>query len=74
MRALLHEFASIARLIVGKTITHSTIFEDNKGCVELADAPHLHLEHFTLVSCIIIFVTMFPEVTSICNGLTLNIS
>jgi hypothetical protein len=36
LRALLHEFASIAKLIVGPTITHSTIFKDYKGCVELA--------------------------------------
>jgi hypothetical protein len=41
MQALLHEFASVTKLIVGQTIAHSTIFEDNKGCVELANAPHL---------------------------------
>jgi hypothetical protein len=28
-------------LIVGSTVAHSTIFEDNKGCVELAQAPKL---------------------------------
>jgi hypothetical protein len=41
MRALLHEFASVTKLIVGTTTTYSTIFEDNKGCVELANAPKL---------------------------------
>jgi hypothetical protein len=29
-------------LIVGDTLAHSTIFEDNKGCVDLASAPKLH--------------------------------
>jgi hypothetical protein len=42
MRALLLEFASITKLIVASTTTFSTIFEDNKGCVELANAPRLH--------------------------------
>jgi hypothetical protein len=40
--ALLHEFASITKLIVGPTITHSTIFKDYKGRMELANAPRLH--------------------------------
>jgi hypothetical protein len=39
MRNLLHEFAAVTKLIVSDTITHSTIYEDNKGCVELAQAP-----------------------------------
>jgi len=42
LRNLLHEFASITKLIVSQTITYSTIFEDNKGCVELVNAPRLH--------------------------------
>ncbi len=29
------------KLIVGSTVAHSTIFEDNKGCVELAAAPRM---------------------------------
>jgi hypothetical protein len=41
MRALLQEFALATKLIVGETIAHSTIFEDNKGCTELASAPKL---------------------------------
>ncbi len=41
MRSLLQEFSKATQLIVGDTITHSTIFEDNKGCVELASAPKL---------------------------------
>jgi hypothetical protein len=41
MRALLLEFSQATKLIVGNTITHSTIFEDNRGCVELANAPKL---------------------------------
>ena len=36
MRALLHKLSLATKLIVGSTIAHSTIFEDNKGCVELA--------------------------------------
>jgi hypothetical protein len=35
-------FSSATKLIVGNTIAHSTICEDNKGCVELANAPKLH--------------------------------
>jgi hypothetical protein len=41
MKALLQEFANATKLIVGDTITHSTIFEDNRGCVDLANAPKL---------------------------------
>jgi hypothetical protein len=41
MKALLHEFLQATKLIVGDTITYSTIFEDNQGCVELANAPKL---------------------------------
>jgi len=42
MHDLLHELASTTKLIVGDTVTHSTIFEDNRGCVDLANAPKLH--------------------------------
>jgi hypothetical protein len=41
MRSLLQEFSTATKLIVGDTITHSTIFEDNKGYVDLAIAPKL---------------------------------
>jgi hypothetical protein len=41
MRDLLQELSQATKLIVGDTITHSTIFEDNQGCVELANAPKL---------------------------------
>ncbi len=41
MRDLLHEFAAATKLIVKDTITHSTIFENNRGCVDLANAPKL---------------------------------
>jgi hypothetical protein len=41
MRDLLLEFSKATKLIDGDTITHSTIFEDNQGCVELANAPKL---------------------------------
>lgn len=41
MHDLLLEFSSTTKLIVGNTIMHSTIFEDNKWCVELANAPKL---------------------------------
>jgi hypothetical protein len=39
LRGLLHELSQATKLIVGSTVAHSTIFEDNKGCVELANAP-----------------------------------
>jgi hypothetical protein len=41
MTALLYEFVYITKLIVSNTITQSTIFKDNKGCVELTNAPRL---------------------------------
>jgi hypothetical protein len=42
MRGLLHELSAATKLVVGSTMAHSTIFEDNKGCVELANAPKMH--------------------------------
>jgi len=41
MHELPKEFSPTTKLIVRDTITHSTIFEDNKGCVDLASAPKL---------------------------------
>jgi hypothetical protein len=41
MRGLLHELSATTKLSVGSTIAHSTVFEDNKGCVELATAPKM---------------------------------
>jgi hypothetical protein len=41
MKDLLSEFSSATKRIVGDTITYSTIFEDNKGGIELASAPKL---------------------------------
>jgi hypothetical protein len=41
LRNLLHELSKATKLIVGSTIAHSTIFEDNKVCVELANAPRM---------------------------------
>jgi hypothetical protein len=41
LRDLLKEFSSVTQLIVGDTIAHSTIYEDNKGCIDLANAPKL---------------------------------
>jgi len=41
MRHLLHKLSQATKLIVGSTIAHSTVFEDNKGCVELANAPRM---------------------------------
>jgi len=34
MRHLLHELSQATKLIVGSTNAHSTVFEDNKGCIE----------------------------------------
>jgi hypothetical protein len=39
MHGLHQELSEATKLIVGSTIANSTIFEDNKGCVELANAP-----------------------------------
>jgi len=71
LQNLLHEFASVTKLIVGQTITHSTIFEDNKGCVELANAPRLcpHTHHIGFI-----FVIMLPMETLRCIGLILSIN
>jgi hypothetical protein len=41
LRSLLLELSTATKLIVGSTTAHSTIFEDNKGCVELATAPKM---------------------------------
>ena len=41
MRNLLQELSTATKLIVGSTNAHSTMFEDNKGCVELATAPRM---------------------------------
>jgi len=41
MRALLSELTTLTRLTLGSTTTYSTIFEDNKGCVELANTPKM---------------------------------
>jgi hypothetical protein len=35
LQSLLQEFSSTTKLIVSDTLTHSTIFEDSKGCIEL---------------------------------------
>ena len=41
MRTLLVELGTLTKLTFGDTIIHSTVFEDNKGCVELANAPKM---------------------------------
>ena len=41
MHTLLTELATLTNFTFGDTITHSTVFEDNKGCVELANAPKM---------------------------------
>jgi len=42
LRNLLQELSTITKFIAGNTIAHSTILEDNKGCVDLAVAHKLH--------------------------------
>jgi hypothetical protein len=39
MKVLLTELATLTCLPFDNTITYSTVFEDNKGCEELANAP-----------------------------------
>jgi hypothetical protein len=41
MQGLLYELSKATKFIFGSTVTHSTIFKDNKGCVELAHAPRM---------------------------------
>jgi hypothetical protein len=41
MQALLTELTTLTCLTFDMTTTYSTIFEDNKGCVELANAPKM---------------------------------
>ena len=39
MQTLMKEISELTQLKVGGTIAHSTVFEDNKGCVELIKSP-----------------------------------
>jgi hypothetical protein len=39
VRTILQELSLVYRFIVQQAITHSTVFEDNKGCVDLIAAP-----------------------------------
>jgi hypothetical protein len=50
MQALLTEILLHTKIPVGSTIAHSTIFEDNKGCVELVNAPRMrpHTKHISI--------------------------
>ena len=41
MQHLLHELSNATQLIVGSTVAHATVFEDNKDCVEVANAPRM---------------------------------
>jgi hypothetical protein len=39
MRTIMHEMSTVFGYTVQQAITHSTVFEDNKGCVDLIAAP-----------------------------------
>jgi hypothetical protein len=41
MKHLLLELAAVTGLELLQTITHSTFFEDNKGCVDLVKSPRM---------------------------------
>jgi hypothetical protein len=41
MKNLLLELAAVTGLELSQTITHSTIFEDNKGCADLVKSPKM---------------------------------
>ena len=41
MQAILKELGKNCALNIGNTVAHSTVFEDNKGCVELAKTPKM---------------------------------
>jgi hypothetical protein len=50
MKTLLLELAAVTGLELSQTITLSTIFEDNKGCVDLVKSPKMRprTKHTTL--------------------------
>ena len=41
MRTLLTELSNVCGIKIGGITAHSTVFEDNKGCVELVNAPKM---------------------------------
>ena len=52
MQFLLKELNKCTKLDIGQTITYSTVFEDNKGCIELVNCPklrprskHIHIKY-----------------------------
>jgi hypothetical protein len=71
---LLLEFSSTTKLIVGDTITHLTIFEENKGSLDLANAPKLQPRTKHIGIKYHHFFLMFPMVPSSLNGLVQNIN
>jgi hypothetical protein len=59
MRNLVVELAATMKLQFGQAITHSTIFQDNKGCVELVQPPkmrprnrHIAIKYHHFRSCV----------------------
>jgi hypothetical protein len=42
MRTILQEMTSVFGYTAQQAATHSTIFEDKKGCVDLIVAPTMH--------------------------------
>jgi hypothetical protein len=72
MKDLLSEFSSTTKLIVDNIITHSTIFENNKGCIELANAPKLRPRTNILVSNTTTSVLMSLLVPFVSSGFTQN--
>ncbi len=42
MHTIIHELHSICQISITSANTHSTVFEDNKGCIDLIAAPTMH--------------------------------
>ncbi len=42
LRALLQDITSVTKIPIGNSTTYSTVFEDNKSCVELIKAPKMN--------------------------------
>jgi hypothetical protein len=42
MQSLLKEISEMTKFIIGDTIAHCTVFEDNQGCVDLIHSPKVN--------------------------------
>ncbi len=64
MRNILAELSKAAMLIVGSAIANSAVSEDNRDCIELANAPRMQPRTCLIGLKITIFVPMLRMETS----------